>query len=83
MRGEEPARRRLPTSQVILLLLAAVVGVPSVGYAGAYVHARVTHRLVSYGSFIARPDAMHGIGYSTEELVFAPLILLEETVRGM
>ena len=64
------------------IALAALLLVLSI-YPGAYAHARLTHRLVNYGSFIARPHAMSGIGYSPEELVFAPWVALEELLRGM
>lgn len=59
------------------------------GYPTAYLHARVTHRLVRYGYATIRPggafDPIHG--YRTpeptfDELVFAPLIWLESTVRN-
>ena len=54
---------------------------PIVLYALAYVVARLSHQLVYYGSFVGRPNAMHGIGYSWAELIFFPLIWLEQTIR--
>ena len=64
---------------LVLVLLALPIG----AYLSGYVYARATHRLVHYaGGFIARPGAMHGIGWTTWELVFAPIAWVEEAVRG-
>ncbi len=52
-------------------------------YPAAYMHARATLRLVHYsGGYIARPHAMHGLGLTLDEIVFAPAAWAEEIVRG-
>jgi hypothetical protein len=71
-----------PARFVLRAALLALVALLSI-YPGAYVHARLTHRLVNYGSFIGRPSALSGIGYSRDELVFFPCVWFEETVRGI
>jgi len=60
------------------LVLAVAVALPALY---AYAYERLTHRLVWYGSFVARPNAMSGIGWTTDELIFAPARWLEATVR--
>ncbi len=62
------------------LALAVAVSLPLL-YFGAYALERVTHRLVWYGTFVARPNAMSGIGWTTDELIFAPARELEATLR--
>jgi hypothetical protein len=75
IRGEERPRRAA-------WLLLALLALPVVLYGGTYLYARASHRLVHYaGGFIARPNAMHGIGWTTWELVFAPAAWVEVTVR--
>lgn len=59
-----------------------LLGVLPVLYGAGYVWARLTHRLVWYGSFVARPHAMSGIGYSDWELFFLPPSAVEETIRN-
>lgn len=71
--------RRSSALPFVLLAFAVV----SSGYCGAYLWARATHRLVNYGSFIARPNAMSGIGWSDWELAFFPLIQAETSVRSL
>lgn len=61
----------------MLVLIAAL----PVLYGAGYVWARLTHRLVWYGSFVARPNAGSGIGFSDFELFFAPLTFSEEVIR--
>ena len=63
---------------VLLMLLLA-----GPGYCGVYLWARATHRLVNYGSFIARPHALSGIGWSSWELAFFPLTQVEGWVRNL
>lgn len=76
MRAPERRSSALP----FVLIAFAFVGF---SYCGAYLWARVTHRLVNYGSFIGRPHALSGIGYSDWEIAFFPLILAETTVRSV
>jgi len=75
-----PATRRDGRWLVLALVAPFVLAV--VTYGGLYVHARVTHRLVNYGSFVARPNAMSGIGYTWWEIAFYPLTELESFVRN-
>lgn len=78
------SERRDGLRRTLVWLSVAVLLSPCLVYSGAYAYARLTHELVHYsGGFIARRDVMHGIGYSTEELVFAPAAIVEETVRGL
>jgi hypothetical protein len=62
--------------------LVFLLGVLPVLYGAGYVWARLTHRLVWYGSFVARPHAMSGIGYSDWELLFLPPSWIEAQVRN-
>lgn len=79
----EPREEGRGAGRVAVLALACSLGACLLSYPAAYLHARATHRLVHYaGGFVARPNALHGLGFSTEELVFAPAIVVEETVRG-
>lgn len=74
------ARSKQPVlfSVIALLLLLS----PCIMYSGVYIWARAAHKLVRYsGGFIARPNAMSGWGFTTWELVFAPLTWTEEQVR--
>lgn len=64
--------------EVAMLVLMATLPVL---YSAGYVWARLTHRLVWYGSFVARPHAGSGIGFSDFELFFAPLSFTEEVIR--
>ena len=67
----------------IELLLAFLLGCGLPGLYGAgYVWARLTHRLVWYGSFVARPNAGSGIGQSAWEILFAPPSWAEEQIRN-
>ncbi len=52
-------------------------------YCSGYVWARLTHRLVWYGDFVARPNAMSGIGWSDWELLFAPACWTETKLRRL
>ena len=63
----------------VVLIAFALIGF---SYCAAYVWARATHRLVNYGSFVARPNAMSGIGWSSWELAFFPLVQAESAVRS-
>lgn len=64
------------------IVLAAILAMLFIAYFAAYGWARATHHLVRYGGgFIARPNVLSGIGWTTEELVFAPAVWLEEMVR--
>lgn len=65
----------------VLGALVGAVGLAIVAYGGVYAYARVTHRLVNYGDFIARPNAMSGIGFTWWEIAFVPLTELESFVR--
>ena len=57
-------------------------GGPVALYALAYVVARLTHTLVYYSSGrVMRPYAMTGWSLSWAEIIFAPLIALEEAIR--
>lgn len=80
-RPDAPARQRPRDARwlVAVLLLPFVLAV--VAYGGGYVYARASHHLVNYGSFIARPNAMSGFGYTLWEIVFYPAIELESFVR--
>lgn len=77
--GECVARRPLPFSYTGALLVA--IGLFIVPYCTGYVWARATHRLVNYGTFIARPHVLSGIGFSIWELVFLPATAAEGVVR--
>lgn len=70
---------KLPRVEFFVVFL---VGVLPVLYGSGYVWARLTHRLVWYGSFVARPHALSGIGYSDWELFFLPPSWIEEEVRN-
>lgn len=54
---------------------------PVLLYASGYAFARATHRLVWYGSFVARPGVTSGIGWTRWELAFAPLCWAEAELR--
>lgn len=73
-----------PSRIVVRAALLALLALLSI-YPGAYVHARLTHRLVNYGSFIGHANALSGwgVGYSWDDLVFFPCVWFEETVRGI
>jgi hypothetical protein len=73
-----PPRR---SSALAFVLIA--FSLAAVGYCAAYVWARATHRLVNYGSFVARPNAMSGIGWSYWELAFFPLVQAESSIRSL
>lgn len=62
--------------------LVFLLGVLPTLYGAGYVWARLTHRLVWYGSFVARPHAMSGLGYSDWELLFLPPSELEKLIRN-
>lgn len=51
------------------------------GYVGSYAAARAPHRLVRYDGFIAGPDVLAGVGRTRYQIVFAPLIRLEQSAR--
>ena len=72
-------RRLRSAPQVALVAALSALSL----YVGAYVAARATHRLVRYGGFIARPNALSGIGSSPYEIAFAPLVWLEVEVRAV
>ena len=70
-----------PGLPVVLLSAAALaLGL----YVGGYGVARITHRLVNCGSYIAAAHASSrlGVGSSSLELAFLPLMLLESGVRS-
>jgi hypothetical protein len=69
-------------SPAVAMLAVLVLGVLPALYFGGYVWARLTHRLVWYGHFVARPHAGSGLGWSDWELFFAPPSLLEEVLRN-
>ena len=71
--------KRLLRLDVFVVLL---LGVLFVLYFSGYVWARLTHRLVWYGHFVARPHAGSGIGWSDWELFFAPPSFLETAIRN-
>ena len=70
---------KLPRLELMLVFL---LGALPVLYGAGYVWARLTHRLVWYGSFVARPHALSGIGYSDWELLFAPPSWAEGQIRN-
>lgn len=63
------------------LVLTITLGAVS-AYASAYFAARATHVLVRYDGFVARPHVVSGLGASPAEVVFAPAIWAEDTVRA-
>lgn len=64
-------------------ILGALVLV-ALAYGGAYVGARVSHRLVrQHPGIIARPNAFGGWGFTAWELAFAPATWLEEHAREL
>jgi hypothetical protein len=71
---------RRPSALAFVLIAFALAGF---SYCAVYVWARATHRLVNYGSFIARPHAGSGIGWSDWELAFFPLTMAESTIRNL
>lgn len=71
--------KRLLRLDVFVVLLLG--GLPALYFCG-YVWARLTHRLVWYGHFVARPHAGSGIGWSDWELFFAPPSFLEQLIRN-
>ncbi|MDQ3036627.1 MAG: hypothetical protein M3Y87_29815 [Myxococcota bacterium] len=82
-RGEERGAGAR-AGRIAIALVASIIGAMLLAYSLAYVWARGTHRLVHYsGGFIARPHAMHGFGFTIEELVFLPATAAEERVRGV
>ncbi len=79
-----PSTTRRRAGTWLSAVTLAVVLSPCLLYGAAYARARAEHRLVHYsGGFIGRPNLLHGIGYSTEELVFTPARWAEELVRGL
>ena len=62
----------------VFVALTLTVPGPTI-YCGTYVWARATHRLVNCGGLIS--DHCHGRGFGNLEILFAPLILTENTVR--
>lgn len=75
----QAAPRRASALPFVLIAFALA----GFSYCAAYVWARATHRLVNYGSFIARPHAGSGIGWSDWELAFFPLTTAESTIRNL
>jgi hypothetical protein len=81
--GHDHPQKTSPLGAWLVVLVMALAISPPALYAGVYGYARVTHRLVNYGHFIARPHATHGIGFTWWEVVFLPATELESGVRGV
>ncbi|MFK7999306.1 MAG: hypothetical protein AB8H86_06895 [Polyangiales bacterium] len=65
-------------------LLAFGCGTPLFLYGAGYIYLRLSHQLINYGHFIGGPNALRGgFGFTTSELVYAPLVMLEVFVRGL
>lgn len=79
MLSSRVSRRPFALSLTTAALVA--IGMFVVPYCGGYVWARASHRLVNYGTFIARPRVTSGIGFTIWELVFLPATAAEGAVR--
>ena len=75
----------MKTREGLVSLLVILLALPVITYCSAYAWARASHRLVFHtNGSVTGPHASHGIGigFTTWELVFAPLALLEGSLRG-
>jgi len=80
-RPDAPTRQRQRDRRWLVLVLLSPFVLAVTAYFGTYFYARASHKLVNYGDFIARPNAMSGIGFTLWELVFVPATELESWVR--